>query len=75
MTERVTGCPRCSNTDTYRKLIPAAGESFNVLPGVGHWFSSTMLWVHVCGQCGHMEFSVPHEHLAKVREKHEAAPF
>jgi predicted nucleic-acid-binding Zn-ribbon protein len=70
------GCPRCSSTDTYRKLIQTTDRGVNLLFGIKSWpFSVMTLWIHVCARCGHVEFSLPKEYLAQVKEKFEGAPF
>jgi hypothetical protein len=67
-------CRRCESTDIYRKLIEnpqgiVGIVSFNPLPGIGNWLAGATLWVEVCGDCGHLEFTVPHEYLSKIKEK------
>ena len=65
-------CTRCgSTTDIYRKLMEVSGGGFNPLPGARSIYFGGRIWVHVCGSCGHLEFSVPDEYLAKVREEFE----
>jgi hypothetical protein len=64
-------CPKCNGNDIYQRVISAKGGYFNLLPGIGNWLFGANLWVYVCGNCGHLEFSVPVEYLTKVRKNFE----
>lgn len=69
MTHNAPNCRNCGGNDWYSHEVYARGPNGpNLLP-IGGLLSNPKFRIQVCGSCGLVEWFVPHELLARVREK------
>ena len=63
-------CSECHNSEIYTTTVVAAGGyAPDMLPGTHPWWSGAHFEVYVCGKCGHYQFFVPPDSLAKIKQK------
>lgn len=72
MTNKAPSCRNCGSNDWYSHEVYAKGAYGPDLLPVGSIFgrfSNPKFRIHVCGSCGLVEWFVPEEFLARVKEK------
>jgi hypothetical protein len=67
--KRTRQCPSCGGREIYATEVHSGGGySPDLLPGAHPWWGGGRLEIYVCGTCGHFQYFVPENALAKVRE-------
>lgn len=67
--KRTRKCSECGGSEIYKAEISAGGGyAPDMLPGAHAWWRAGKLEAYVCGSCGHYQFFVSEEHLAKVKQ-------
>jgi hypothetical protein len=62
-------CNECGGTNIRTTLVSAGGGyAPDLLPGTHPWWRDGKLEVYICATCGHFQFFVPTDVLAKVIE-------
>jgi ribosomal protein S27AE len=62
-------CPDCGGREIFTTVVSAGGgRAPDLLPGAHPWWKGATLEVYICGTCGHFQYYVPDDTLAKVRE-------
>ena len=60
-------CGECQSSSIYTTTISSGGGyAPDLLPGTQPWYSAGKVEIYICTKCGHLQFFVPDDVLAKV---------